>query len=144
MAILRNYSEVNTCITVDENGYSVVDKKDLGDAKRQGVGGICGSDFVGLYVENRDLYLCCNDKIFLAKSTDIDCSNRPLGGGKRRFILKLAGDIVCDILYDRVVNPFPAIEEDEEEYDALLYLSNLMESKETIDRFVNSMTKLNA
>jgi len=144
LAILRNYSKVNTYIAVDKKGYSVVNKYDVKDVKRQGVGGVCENEFVGMFVEDRNLYLCYNDKIFPAQENDIDCSNLPLSGGKRRFILKLAGNKVCDILYDRVINPFPIIEEDEEEYDALLYLSNLMESKDTIKRFINSMTMQNA
>ena len=144
MAILRNYSKVNTYIAVDKNGYSVVNKNDAKGVKRQGIGGFCENEFVGMFVEGRNLYLCYNDKIFQAQATDIDCSNLPISGGKRRFILKLAGNTVCDILYDRVINPFPVIEEDEEEYDALLYLSNLMESKDTIKRFINSMTMVNA
>lgn len=144
MAILRNYSKVNTYIAVDKNGYSVVNKNDAKEIKRQGVGGFCKNEFVGMFVEDRNLYLCYNDKIFPAQETDIDCSNLPLSGGERRFVLKLAGNKVCEILYDRVINSFPVIEEDEEEYDALLYLSKLMESKDTIKRFVNSMTMLNA
>lgn len=144
MAILRNYSEANTYITVDKNGYSVVNKNCAKSVKRQGVGGFCKNEFVGMYVENRDLYLCYNDKIFLAQSADIDCSNILVPGGKRKFVLKLAGNEVCDILYDRIVDPLPAIGEDEEEYDTLLYLSNLMESKDTIDRFINSMITLSA
>lgn len=144
MAILRNHSKVNTYITVDRNGHSVVNKNDLKGLKRQGVGGFCKNDFVGMYVENRDLYLCYNDKIFLAQPADIDCSNIPVRGGKRNFILKLSGNTVCDILYDRAIDPLPAIGDDEEEYDTLLYLSNLMESKDTIDSFINSMAMLNA
>lgn len=144
MAILRNYSKINTYIAVDKNGYSVVNKNDAKGVQRQGVGGFCENEFVGMFVENRNLYLCYNDKIFPAQATDIDCSNLPLSGGKRRFTLKLSGNKVCNILYDRVINPFPVIEEDEEEYDALLYLSNLMKSKDTIKRFINSMTMLNA
>jgi hypothetical protein len=143
LAILRNYSEVNTYIAIDKDGYSVVNKKEAIGVKRQGVGGFCENEFVGMFVENQNLYLCYNDKIFPAQATDIDCSNLSLSSGKRRFILRLAGNKVCDILYDRVINPFPAIEEDEEEYDALLYLSNLLESKDTIDNFIDSMTKLN-
>lgn len=143
MAILRNYSKVNTYIVVDKDGYSVVDKNDAKDVKRQGVGGFCENEFVGLFVENRNLYLCYNDRIFPVQATDIGCSNLPLSGGKRRFLLKLAGNKVCDILYDRVINPFPVLEEDEEEYDALLYLSNLMGSKDTIEKFINSMAMLN-
>ena len=143
MAILGNHSKINTYIAVDKNGYSVINKNDVQNLKRQGAGGFYENEFVGIFVENLKLYLCYNDKILPAQAIDIDCSNLVLSGGKRRFVLKLAGHRVCDILYDRVINPFPVIEEDEEEYDALLYLSNLMESKDTIDRFINSMTLLN-
>lgn len=142
LIILRNYSKINTCIEVDYLGYTVVEKsKDI----RQGVGGFSEEgELLGIYVDDDKLYFQYNDKKYESKPEEIICTNEMLNDGNRNFQIKIKDVLVCNIIYKPYISPFVlTFGDDEDEFDFLLYLSNLMVNKNTILNFINGMNNLN-
>jgi len=63
--------------------------------------------------------------------------------GKRNFKVKIRDSVVCDILYKPYVSPFVlTFGDDEDEFDFLLYLSNLIVDKNSILSFIKGMNNL--
>ena len=89
MIILENYSNTDTCIKIDNSGYTLVNKKcDI----RQGIGGFSeDGELLGLYIDDDKLYFQYNDKRYLTKVNEVDCTNKILKDGKRNFQVKIKG-----------------------------------------------------
>ncbi|EJO5347065.1 hypothetical protein ACXATD_001834 [Clostridium sporogenes] len=142
MIILRNYSTIDTYIQIDNSGYTVVNKKcDI----RQGVGGFSeDGELLGLYIDDDKLYFQYNDKKYETKANEVNCINKVLNDGKRNFQVKINDVLVCDIVYKPYISPFVlTFGDDEDEFDFLLYLSNLMVDENSILNFINGMNNLN-
>ena len=142
MIILRNYSTIDTCIQIDNSGYTVVKKKcDI----RQGVGGFSDDgELLGLYVYNDKLYFQYNDKSYETKANEISCTNEILKDAKRNFRVKINKVVICNIVYKPYISPFVlTFGDDEDEFDFLLYLSNLMADEDSILNFIKGMNNLN-
>ena len=138
MIILDNYTTVDEKVLLDPSAFSVkiVDDSYAGEAI--GVGGFVEDVFFGVYTRNDLLHFCYDGKIHSADSNNIKCTNVPDSKDNRHFRLSLYGNVICDIRYERNLSPIPAFGDDEEEFDFLLYLSNLLKSKDSIDRFIKS------
>lgn len=142
MIILRNYSKVDTCIQINNLGYKVVGK--IGDI-RQGIGGfIEDNELLGIYVDDDKLYFQYNDKKYETKPAEINCTNKILNDGKRNFRVKIKHVLICDIIYKPYISPFVlTFGDDEDEFDFLLYLSNLMSDENSVLNFIKGMKNLN-
>ena len=142
MIILRNYSKINTCIQIDKLRYTVVEK--TGDI-RQGVGGFSeDGELLGLYIDDGKLYFRYNNKSYETKPEEINCVNEILDDGKRNFRVKIKEALVCNIIYKPYISPLVlTFGDDEDEFDFLLYLSNLMTDENSILNFIRGMNNLN-
>ncbi|MBD7910556.1 MULTISPECIES: hypothetical protein [Clostridium] len=142
MIILRNYSKIDTCIQIDNLRYTVVEK--TGDI-RQGVGGFSeDGELLGLYIDDDKLYFQYNDKSYETKPDEINCTNEMLEDGRRDFRVKIKGILVCNIKYKPYISPFVlTFGDDEDEFDFLLYLSNLMTDENSIINFIKGINNLN-
>lgn len=141
MIILRNYSKINTCIQIDNSRYKVVEK--IGDI-RQGVGGFSeDGELLGLYSEDGKLYFQYNNKSYETKPDEINCTNELLNDGKRNFRVIIKDVVVCNIIYKPYISPFVLTFGDEEdEFDFLLYLANLIVDKNSILNFIKGINNL--
>ena len=142
MILLDNYSTIDTCIQIDNSGYTVVKKRcDI----CEGVGGFSeDGELLGLYVDDDKLYFQYNDKSYETNPNEIKCTNEILKEGNRNFVVKINEVVVCNKVYKPYVNPLALIfEEDEDEFDFLLHLSNLMVDEESILNFIKGMNNIN-
>lgn len=138
MIVLDNYTTVDEKILLDPGTLSVKIVDGSYAEEVIGVGGFVEDVFLGVYTENDLLHFYYNGKIYSADSDNIKCTNVPVGKDNRHFKLSFSGNVICDIRYDRNLSPIPAFGDDEEEFDFLLYLSNLLKSKDSIDKFISS------
>ena len=140
MIVLENYSKVNTYITITPEGYSVIDANRI-DGIEHGIGGFTDdNEFLGLYMEDDHLYFQYNDNKYETEPDEIICTNERFQDGKRNFKVKIKDTLVCDIVYQPYVNPFALIfGDDEDEFDFLLHLSELMKSEESLLSFIKGI-----
>jgi len=138
MIVLDNYTTIDEKILLDPNTFNVSIVDDSYEEEPVGVGGFVNEVFLGVFTKNDLLHFCYNGKIYSANSDTIICKNNTDGKDNRHFIFSISGNVICDIRYERSLSPIPAFGDDEEEFDFLLYLGNLLESKNSIDKFVSS------
>lgn len=143
MIILNNYSKTGTYIILEPSGYSIVEK-DKVQLVRQGVGGFSeDGQLLGIYVDSNKFFFIHNEKKYEAIPDEIICINARTDDGKRNFKVKIMDKVVCNITYKPYISPFVlTFGDDEDEFDFLLYLSNLMLSKDSILSFINGMKRL--
>ncbi|URZ04108.1 hypothetical protein [Clostridium felsineum] len=144
MIVLDNYSKKNTYITITTEGYSVIDANSINGIEN-GEGGFSeDNELLGIYVDDDKLYFQYNDKKYETKPDEIICTNERLKDGKRNFKVKIKDILVCDIVYKPYISPFVlTFGDDEDEFDFLLYLSNLMVDENSILNFIKGMNNLN-
>ena len=140
MIVLDNYTTIDEKILLDPSTFSVKIVDDSYAEESIGVGGFVEDAFLGIYSKNDLLHFCYNGKIYSANSENIRCTNASVGKENRHFSLSFSGNIICDLRYERNLSPVPAFGDDEMEFDFLLYLSDLLKSKDSIDRFISSNT----
>lgn len=143
MIILNNYSKAGTYIILEPSGYSIVEKNKI-KLLRQGVGGFSeDGQLLGIYVDSDKFFFIHNEKKYEAIPDEIICINERTDDGKRNFKVKIMNKVVCNITYKPYISPFVlTFGDDEDEFDFLLYLSNLMLSKDSILSFIKGMRKL--
>lgn len=143
MIILDNYSKIDTYIVLESMGYKIVEE-DKVQLVRQGVGGFSeDNELLGIYVETDKFFFLYKVKKYNVNPDEIICTNEMIGNGKRNFQVKIKDHIVCDIVYKPYISPYVlTFGDDEDEFDFLLYLSKLMESKESICNFIKAMNSL--
>ncbi|SDY78491.1 hypothetical protein [Bacillus sp. 166amftsu] len=143
MIILNNYSKAGTYIILEHSGYSIVEKNKI-QLLRQGVGGFSeDGQLLGIYVDSDKFFFIHNEKKYEAIPDEVICINERIDDGKRNFKVKIMNKIVCNITYKSYISPFVlTFGDDEDEFDFLLYLSNLMLSKDSILSFIKGMRKL--
>jgi hypothetical protein len=139
MIVLDNYTTIDEKILLDPSTHSIKIVDDSHAEETIGVGGFVEDDFLGIYSKNNLLHFYHNRKIFSANSDSVKCINIPVNKDSRHFSLFFSGNIICDLRYKRKLSPIPAFGDDEEEFDFLLYLSNLLRSKDSIDKFIHSV-----
>lgn len=140
MIVLDNYTTIDEKILIDPRTSMVKIVDDSYPEESIGVGGYVEDAFLGIYTKNDLLHLYYNGKIYSANSENIKCTNATVGKNYRHFSLSFSGNVVCDLRYERNLSPIPAFGDDEMEFDFLLYLSDLLKSKDSIDRFISSTT----
>lgn len=143
MIFLDNYSKKNTYINIASEGYSIVDANSINEIEN-GEGGFSeDGELLGLYIDDGKLYFQYNNKSFETKPDEINCTNEILNDGKRNFRVKIKEALVCNIIYKPYISPFVLTFGDEEdEFDFLLYLSNIMADKNSIINFINGINNL--
>ncbi|MDQ0885084.1 hypothetical protein QFZ81_000172 [Paenibacillus sp. V4I9] len=143
MVTLNNYSTTGTYIIMDSTGYSIVEKDKVEQA-RQGVGGFSeDGQLLGIYVEANEGFFLYNDNNYKINPDNIICSNIKIDNGERCFRIEINNQVVCDITYKPFISPLLlAFEEDEEEFDFLLYLSSLLLNKDTISFYIRAMSNI--
>ena len=143
MVILDNYSKKNTYINITQEGYSIIDANNINGIE-DGEGGFTeNGELLGLYICDDKLYFQYNNKKYEAKPNEINCTNKILNDGKRNFRVKIKDILVCNIIYKPYISPFVlTFGDDEDEFDFLLYLSNLMADENSILSFINGMKNL--
>ena len=143
MVILDNYSKKNTYINITQEGYSIIDANNINGIE-DGEGGFTeNGELLGLYICDDKLYFQYNNKKYEAKPNEINCTNKILNDGKRNFRVKIKDVLVCNIIYKPYISPFVlTFGDDEDEFDFLLYLSNLMADENSILSFINGMKNL--
>lgn len=143
MIILDNYSKKNTYINIKSKGYSIIDANIINGIEN-GEGGFSeDGELLGLYVYDDKLYFQYNDKSYQTKPDEVICINKILNNGKRNFRVEIKNNIVCDITYKPYISPFVlTFGDDEDEFDFLLYLSNLMIDENSIINFIRGMKNL--
>lgn len=63
--------------------------------------------------------------------------------GKRNFRVEIKGILICNIIYKPYISPFVlTFGDDEDEFDFLLYLSNLMADENSISNFMKGIENL--
>ncbi|HBF36796.1 MAG TPA: hypothetical protein DDW50_05700 [Firmicutes bacterium] len=144
MIVLDNYSQRETYIIIDSTGYSIVEKQ-KGKLAEQGEGGFSeDGQLLGIYVEADKLFFIHNDKKYKTNPDNIICSNTNTDSGKRHFQVEISNQVVCDITYKPYISPLLlAFDEDEAEFDFLLYLSNLLRDKDSILKFIKAIPEIN-
>jgi len=143
MIFLDNYSKKNTYINITPEGYSLVDANSINDIEN-GEGGFSeDGELLGLYIDDGKLYFQYNDKRYETKPDEINCTNEILDDGKRNFRIKIKEVLVCNIIYKPYISPFVlTFGDDEDEFDFLLYLSNLMADENSIKNFIKGINNL--
>lgn len=143
MILLENYSRKNTYIQITAQGYSVIDENSS-DEIESGQGGFSeAGEFLGIYVDDDKLYFQYNDKKYEIKADEIICTCEMLSDGKRNFIVKIKAVVVCDIIYKPYISPFVlTFGDDEDEFDFLLYLSNLIGDEKSILNFIKGIRNI--
>ena len=143
MILLDNYSKKNTYINITAEGYSIINADNINHIEN-GEGGFSEEgELLGLYIYNEKLYFQYNNKSYETKPNEIICTNKILNHCKRNFIVKINDRIVCNIIYKPYISPLAlAFDEDEYEFDFLLYLSNLMKDENSILNFIKGMNNL--
>ncbi len=143
MIFLDNYSKKNTYIAITSEGYSIVDVHSINNIE-DGEGGFSEEgELLGLYVDGGKLYFQYNNKNYETRPNEINCTNDILDDGKRNFRVKIKEVLVCNIIYKPYISPFVLTFGDEEdEFDFLLYLSNLMADEISIINFINGINNL--
>ncbi|WP_180229606.1 hypothetical protein [Bacillus pseudomycoides] len=143
MIILNNYSKIGTYIILEPSGYSIVEKNKV-QLVRQGVGGFSeDGQLIGISVDSNKFFFIYNEKKYEAIPDEIICINERTDDGKRNFQVKITDKVVCDITYKPYISPFVlTFGDDEDEFDFLLYLSNLMLSKDSMLSFIKGMNRL--
>ena len=143
MVILDNYSKKNTYINITQEGYSIIDANNINGIE-DGEGGFTeNGELLGLYICDDKLYFQYNNKKYEAKPNEINCTNKMLNDGKYNFQVKINDVLVCNIIYKPYISPFVlTFGDDEDEFDFLLYLSNLMADENSILSFINGMKNL--
>jgi hypothetical protein len=139
MIVLDNYTTVDEKILIDPSSFSVKIVDDSHPEEAIGVGGFAEDVFLGVYAKNDLLHFCYDGKIYSADLDNIKCTNDPVSKDYRHFKLSFSGSVICDIRYQRNLSPISAFGDDEEEFDFLLYLSSILKSKDSIDRFMKSV-----
>ncbi|MEB9414696.1 hypothetical protein P4J15_16655 [Bacillus cereus] len=140
MIIMNNYSKTGTYIILEPSGYSVVEKNKV-KLVRQGVGGFSeDGQVVGIYVNDNKLFFFYNGKSFETSIEDLICTNSYVSKLKRCFSVTIGGQNICNIVYEPFIDPgMIYYDADPEEFDVLLYLSELLKNEDSIKRFMNGM-----
>ncbi|MBU3102465.1 MULTISPECIES: hypothetical protein [Clostridium] len=146
MVILDNYSKKLTCIKLNTIlvSYSICNYDEIGFL-RDGEGGFSEKgDLLGLYIKNEKLFFLYNSKIYEVNSDSIQCKNKYTDDKKRCFKVEIDGDLVCDISYVPFIDPQALVfDSDEDEFDFLLHLSEILKSKTNILEFIMGIKNLN-
>ncbi|HDR7658193.1 TPA: hypothetical protein QCX68_003682 [Bacillus wiedmannii] len=143
MIIMNNYSKVGTYIMLETSGYSIVEKNKV-ELVRQGVGGFSeDGQVVGIYIKNNKLYFFYNGRSFETSLGNFICVNRYISKFERCFSVTIAGRNICHIVYEPFIDPGVIYyDADPEEFDVLLYLSELLKNEDSIKRFKYGMELL--
>ena len=143
MIIMDNYSTIETYIILEPSGYSIVEE-DKVQLVSQGVGGFSeDEELVGIYVEDDKLFFYYNGKSFEASIDNLICTNKYVTRSDRCFSVTIGGQNICTIVYEPFIDPGMIFyDADPEEFDFLLYLSGLLENKDSMKRFMNGMEML--
>lgn len=140
MIYLKNYSQYNTYICLQETSYSLV-----GDVFQiNGIGGFTeDKEMLGFYVKNDKFFFRYENKVFEIKNNNISCTNEYNEKGKRHFAMVIENSVVCEKIYKPYISPLTlAFEEDDEEFDFLLFLSRALSDETSVLRFRNGIEKL--
>jgi len=99
---------------------------------------------VGIYVEANKLFFQYNDKKYETSPEQIVFSNTILDKKNRHFQVKISNQVICDIIYEPFVDPlWMVLDGDEDEFDFLLYLSNMLKNKNDILNFIKAIPEIN-
>lgn len=140
MIIMNNYSVAGTYIILETSGYSIVEKNKV-QLVRQGVGGFSeDGQVVGIYVKDNKLYFFYNGQSFETSIDNLICINSYLSKLERCFSVIIRGRDICNIVYEPFIDPgMIYYDADPEEFDVLLYLSELLKNEHSIKRFMYGM-----
>ncbi|MBQ2872653.1 MAG: hypothetical protein IJE89_01475 [Bacilli bacterium] len=136
MIVMANFSDPYTNICLVNEEVKILKFDNYNGEYNQGMAEqIDVSTIIGIFCHNDNLYLSVNNNIFDVRMNNVTCSNS-IVNEKRYFELKV-GDVV---LYRKEYSPLCSYEEVlmgeiEEERDFLLYLTNILSSKQSIDKF---------
>ena len=138
MILLDNYSKINTYIQIIGEEYSVIDKVNE-EQSIDGEGGFSDEgELLGIFLEGDKLFFRYNNKSYETSPSDLVCTYEIMAGGICNFKVKIKKEIVCDITYEPYISPLAmAFEEDDDEFDYLLYLSRLIKDEESILQFIS-------
>lgn len=144
MIILNNHSKSGTYVIIENSKYRIM-KKENSKLVRHGVGGFTeDKEIVGIYLHDDKLYFMYNNTHIEVNQGNLICTNTKLKEEKRHFQVTFNSRTICNIIYKPYINSFILThDEDEDEYDVLLYLSNLMKNEDSIERFVKGMKSIN-
>jgi hypothetical protein len=144
MIVLDNYSEADTYIIINTKGYSIANKRDK-RLEEHGEGGFTeDKQLVGIYVEANKLFFQYNDKKYETSPDQIVFSNTKIDKENRHFQVKISNQIVCDIIYKPYLSPhWLLLDGDEDEFDFLLYLSNMLKNRDAILNFIKAIPEIN-
>ena len=140
MIYLKNYSEYNTFIRLDEDAYVVVDDAD----KIDGIGGFTETnEMLGFYIENDKFFFCYECNKYEVVLNEFSCVNEKNDDGKRKFKIIISDRIVCEITYEPYVNPIGLVfGEEDDEFDFLLFLSKYLQDEVSVTRFFEGLREL--
>jgi hypothetical protein len=147
MIIMRNYFSLETYILLEPSGYSIVNKNEV-QSVSQGVAGFSEDEqLVGIYVEDNKFYFYYNGKSFEATVDNFICTHQSLTSSSSDtcFRVTICGQTICEIVYEPYVT-FEMILHgiDPEEFDFLIYLSRVLNSKESMESFIGGKEWENA
>lgn len=138
MIVLRNYFDIDKKIVLYNNIYKIEDS----DACINGVGGIQDNVLYGLYVQDGELFFVEEMKSYEINIHDFNCSNQYINTTERVLKIVSTGKELYDICYKPLIDPgMMYYDIDEEEYDILLYISNLLKDEDVIRKFVLAMNQ---
>ncbi|EIT87200.1 hypothetical protein A374_01464 [Fictibacillus macauensis ZFHKF-1] len=140
MIIMNNYSKTETYIILEPSGYSIV-KKIKVPFIRQGVGGFSeDGQIIGIYVKDNKLFFFYNGKSFETSLENLVCINNYVSNSKRIFSVTIGGQNICNIAYEPFIDPgMIYYDADPNEFDVLLYISELLKNMDSIRSFMNGM-----
>lgn len=143
MVFLDNYSRENTYINITSEGYSIVDSQSVNEIEC-GEGGFTEEgELLGIYVRDEKLFFQYNNKSYETKPDEIKCTNEILCDGRRSFKVEIKEALICNIVYKPYISPFVLTYGDEEdEFDFLVHLSNLLANENAILKFMKGMDNL--
>lgn len=143
MIILDNYNRINTYIVIEGSKYKIVRQNEL-EVIEDGVGGFSeDEELLGVYVNQDKLYFVYENDKYETNADELICVRDRLKNGMCNFKVSIKDRLVCDITYKPYISPFVlTFGDDEDEFDFLLYLSNLLKSKDSILNFIKGMNNL--
>lgn len=137
MIIMFNHNDYNTNICIEKGETKVLKLNNYNGEYNQGIAAKINDNLIlGLYTNEEQLYLVKNNQIFNITGRNVFCQNIRQQE-KRKFILILDEKIVHSEEYTALCTFQDLVcGECEEDIDFLLELSNILSSKESMDKFV--------
>lgn len=137
MIIMFNHNDYRTNICIENEEIKILKLNNYNGEYNQGIAAKINDNLIlGLYTNEEQLYLVKNNQVFNITEKNVFCKNIRQQE-KRKFVLMINEKIVYSKEYTALCTFQDLVcGECEEDVDFLLELSNILSSKESINKFI--------